>query len=166
VASSQVSVASENRIRVWRRSWRSVVVTLMLGGLCHACSLAHGSFHQVTSIRGTVVGSRWLPFRWLRQSFNVTDATLTLYEYRFPARMGDLRKLAIVKTNRDGSFDFGRIPNGHYTLVVGVKDSDRMGAWFDVEVTNAVRSTKKIALDVSPIQPDCTGGNEFIESKS
>ena len=95
----------------------------------------------------------------------MTDATLTLYEYRFPAKEKDLKKVAVVTTDRDGAFDFGWIPEGHYSLVIGVKDSDRMGGWFDVEITDAVRPTKSVTIDVSPINPDCTGGNEFTERK-
>jgi hypothetical protein len=107
-----------------------------------------------------------VPFRWLRQSVSISDASLTLYEYGSPAKAEDLnKKIAVVKTNKNGSFDFGSVPKGHYTLVVGVKDSYRMGGWFDVEVTDAVSATKSITIDVSPIHPDCTGGHEFIETK-
>ena len=137
----------------------------MMSALCQACSLVAGHFHQVTVIRGRVVGS-WLPFRWLRQSFGVSDGTLTLYEYHAPAKVAERKAVAVVKTDAHGNFDFGSIPKGHYSLVVEVKDSDRMGGFFDVEVTDAVRSTKSIIVDVSPIHPDCTGGNEFIETKS
>jgi hypothetical protein len=40
-----------------------------------------------------------------------------------------------------------------------------MGGRFDVEVTDSVRITKNVTIDVSPIAPDCTGGHEFIETK-
>ncbi len=69
------------------------------------------------------------------------------------------------KTDSHGAFDFGAIPNGHYSLAIEVKNSDRMGAWFDVEVTDVVKPTREIVVDVSPIHPDCTGGHEFIENK-
>jgi hypothetical protein len=32
-------------------------------------------------------------------------------------------------------------------------------------VTDAVKATKNITIDVSPIHPDCTGGHEFVETK-
>jgi hypothetical protein len=120
----------------------------------------------VTAIRGRVVGRNLGPlqFRWLRQSFSVSDATLTLYEYRSPARVKDLRKVAAIKTDGHGSFDFGAIPKGHYSLAIDVKDH-RMGGWFDVEVTDIVKPTKDIVVDVSPIAPNCAGGLEFIENK-
>jgi len=137
----------------------------MLSVFCQACSLVSGHFHQVTVIRGRVVGSNWLPFRWLRQSFSVSDATLTLYEYRSLAKVEDRKKVAVIKTDSHGRFDFGAIPNGHYSLAIDVKDSDRMGGWFDVEVNDTVTPTKDIVVDVSPIHPDCTGGHEFIENK-
>jgi hypothetical protein len=139
----------------------------MLSGLSQACSLAPGYFHQVTLIRGRIVGKSLGPFgfRWLRQAFSVSDATLTLYEYR-SARIEELRTVASVKTDGHGNFDFGLIPKGHYFLNIIVKDSDRLGGLFDVEVTDAVKATKSITIDVSPIHPDCTGGQEFIETKS
>jgi len=137
----------------------------MLSALCQACSLVEGRFHQVTAIRGRIVGSSWLPFRWLRQSFSVGDATLVLYEYRSSAKAEDLKQLAVVKAGSHGDFDFGAIPNGHYSLAINVKDSDRMGGWFDVEVSDTVKPTKEIMVYVSPIHPDCTGGHEFIENK-
>jgi hypothetical protein len=139
----------------------------MLSGLSQACSLAPGYFHQVTLIRGRIVGKSLGPFgfRWLRQAFSVSDATLTLYEYR-SARIEELRTVASVKTDGHGNFDFGLIPKGHYFLNIIVKDSDRLGGLFDVEVTDAVKATKSITIDVSPIHPDCTGGREFIETKS
>ena len=132
-----------------------------------ACSLAPGYFHQVTAIRGRLVGRNLGPlqFKWLRQSFRVTDATLSLYEYRV-ARFEDLKKIASVTTDGHGNFDFGTVPKGHYFLDIVVKNSDRLGGLFDVEVTDAVRTTKDITIDVSPIHPDCKGGHEFIETKS
>jgi hypothetical protein len=139
----------------------------LISSIGGACSLVVGYFHQVTAIRGRVVGRNLGPlqFRWLRQSFCVSDATLTLYEYGSLARVEDWRKVSVIKADSHGNFDFGAIPKGHYSLAIDVKDSDRMGGWFDVEVTDAVKPTKDIVVDVSPIAPDCTGGHEFIENK-
>ena len=103
-------------------------------------------------------------FRWLRQSFSVGEATLTLYEYR-SAGFDELKKVSAVTTDRHGDFDFGSIPKGHYFLNITVKGSDRLGGLFEVEVTDATKATKNITVDVSPIHPDCKGGHEFIESK-
>ncbi len=138
-----------------------------------ACTLVPGNFHQVTVLRGRVVGKSLgsLGFRWLRQSFSVSDATLTLYEYRFADNNADLtrtnpaKEIAVVTVSSDGKFDFGSVPKGHYSIGVSVKNSNRMGGLFYVEVTDKVKATDKITLDVSPINPDCTGGNEFIEKK-
>jgi len=132
-----------------------------------ACTLAQGYFHQVTSIRGRVVGKDLgvLGFRWLRQSFSVPNATLTLYEYS-SARWEERREIAKVRTDDHGNFDFGPIPKGHYFLDIIVKGSDSLGGLFDVEVTDTVKATKNITIDISPIHPDCTGGHEFIETKS
>ena len=150
-----------------RSSRRPLMILVVLTGLCWACSLPTGYFHQVTAIRGRVVGRNLgvLGFRWLRQSFHVQGATLTLYEYR-SARFEELKKVAEVRTNDRGDFDFGSVPSGHYYLNIVVKGSDSLGGLFDVEVTDVVRATKSITIDVSPIHPDCTGGHEFIETKS
>jgi len=167
VASDQWSVACGTSMETAIRRVRQIVVTAaLLGALCHACSLAVGYFHQVTLIRGRVVGSSWMPFRWARQSVSVSGATLTLYEYRFPAQLEERKKIAVVKTDKRGAFDFGSIPKGHYSLLIEVNGSDRMGGSFDVEVTDTVTTTKSITIDASPIRPDCTGGHEFIETKS
>jgi len=90
---------------------------------------------------------------------------LTLYEYR-SVRFEELKKVASVTTDSHGDFDFGSIPKGHYFLNVIVKDSDRLGGLFEVEVTEAVKATKSLTIDVSPIHPDCKGGHEFIETKA
>jgi hypothetical protein len=90
---------------------------------------------------------------------------LTLYEYRSPARVEDRKRVAVIKADSHGNFDFGVLPAGHYSLAIDVKDSDRMGGWFDVEVTDTVKPTKAVVVDVSPIAPDCAGGHEFIENK-
>ena len=146
---------------------RNLLFIVLIPSLGGACSLFVGYFHQVTAIRGRVVGKDLGPlqFRWLRQSFSVSDATLTLYEYGSPSKVEDWRKVAMINADSHGHFDFGALPKGHYSLAIDVKHSDRMGGWFDVEVTDAVKPTKDIVVDVSPIAPDCTGGHEFIENK-
>jgi len=148
-------------------SFGAIFVIVQLAG---ACTMAPqpGYFHQVTSIRGRVVGRSLGPlqFRWLRRSFSVSDATLTLYEYPWSATVQDLKRIAEVKTNSKGTFDFGAVPDGHYSLGVSVQGSDSLGGWFPVEVTNKVGRTEEILLDVSPIHPDCTGGQEFNERKA
>lgn len=135
-----------------------VALSSMLAG---ACTLApiHGYFHQVTAIRGRVVGRSLGPlqFRWLRQSFAVGQARLTLYEYRWPAKIEDLRLIATVTSDAHGNFEFRQIPKGHYVLTVKVKDPDLIGGFFEVEITDKVQTTKSITIDVSPIHPDCTG---------
>jgi hypothetical protein len=152
-------------VKMLGRTRQTAVTFALLCSLCHGCSWAVGYFHQVTAIRGRVVGSSWARLRWLRQSFSVDNATLTLYEYRFPAPIERLRKVAVTRTDSHGDFDFGSVPNGHYLLSIEVKDSNRMGDLFDVEVTDATKGTKSITIDVSPVTPDCRGGHEFLETK-
>ena len=155
-----------------KRVTRNVAILLfavILSNVAQACSLAvvHGYFHQVTAIRGRVVGKSLGPFQfeWIRQSFPVENANLTLYEYGWPAKIGELKRISSVSTDTRGKFDFGPIAKGHYFLVIGVKNPNLMGAVFELEVTDAVKATDSIAIDVSPIKPDCSGGHEFIEHK-
>jgi hypothetical protein len=118
-------------------------------------------------MRGRVVGKNFGPFgfRWLRQMSEVKGATLVLYEYHL-SNLEDLPKIASLKTDEQGAFDFGSPPKGHYSLKIIVENSDRLGGLFEVEVTDSVKPTKDIMIDASPIHPDCTGGHEFIETKS
>jgi hypothetical protein len=145
------------------------VFAAVIPNLIGACELVivPGYFHQVTAIRGKVVGRSLGPlqFRWLRQSFRVVGANLALYEYRWPAKHTDLKLVASVKTDPHGSFDFGPIAEGHYILEIRVNDLELMSGEFDVEVTDAVKATNSITIDVSPLHPDCSGGLEFIENK-
>jgi len=154
---------------VKRTSCRIVLLaSLLLPVEAEACSLVPGYFHQVTALHGRVVGKDLGPFnfRWLRQSFRVTNATLTLYEYRFPATIDDLKRVAVTKSDSKGNFDFGPVARGHYHLLIEIAGSDTVGGSFDVEITDQVSPTENVLLDVSPIHPDCTGGHEFIETKT
>jgi hypothetical protein len=82
-----------------RHARLTLLAFVTLSTICVACSLVEGHFHQVTAIHGRIVGKDLglLRFRWLRQSFRVNDATLTLYEYRSSAKLEDLRRLPSSK---------------------------------------------------------------------
>jgi hypothetical protein len=142
---------------------RAVVLAVLvsLGYPAYPCEWAIGYFHQVTCVRGTVVGmNRGWP-RWLRQRIVRGDVKLRLYEYRSPLR--DRREMPFVKavkTDEHGRFDFGELPRGHYTLVIDWPSE--YAEWFDVEITNLPTPTTSVRIDVSPVYPDCTGGHEFI----
>jgi hypothetical protein len=136
------------------------VASLMLFSASHAnaCSFAIGYFHQVTALKGRVVGtkSHGLP-RWLRQSFARKHAKLALYEYRWPrASWDDASLTKRVETDDHGNFDFGPLRTGHYTL--RIDDNDL----FDVELKDLPQVTESVTIDVSPVYPDCTGGHEFV----
>jgi uncharacterized protein (DUF2141 family) len=133
-------------------------LVLPLVSATNACSLATGFFHQVTELKGRVVGTTFHDFpRWLRQSIGRKHANLVLYEYRWPrASWDDGSLVKTVKTDDHGDFDFGYIRTGHYTLRI---DGDSL---FDVEVKDLPRVTASVTIDVSPVSPDCTGGHEFI----
>jgi hypothetical protein len=127
------------------------------------CTWAVGYFHQVTRLHGTVVGVKGgdlrHPFRLLRQRVAVGHARLTLYAYPY-VQSGDLhdRLVKQVEANDTGSFDFGVLSPGHYTLlIVSPWGEDR----FDVEVISRQKPTAAVTIDVSPSYPDCTGGHEF-----
>lgn len=132
---------------------------LLLAQSSSACTWAPGYFHQVTHLKGKVVGRSLgsVQFRWLRRMFSVSGAELVLYEYSQP---WDKKRPAVarVKANSAGEFDFGNILEGHYRLEIS---GENLYDLFDVEVTNKALATRSIMIDVSPIFPDCTGGHEF-----
>ena len=149
---------------------RCCALTLLIGALLptasEACSFAPGYFHQVTLLKGRVVGRNLGPlqFRWLRQLFSVKDAVLYIYEYHQPMSVDDLKKpVATAKTDLHGSFGFGTLPTGHYLLEIAINGSGV--DWFDVEITTKVKATESVLIDISSIAPDCSGGHEFIETK-
>jgi hypothetical protein len=124
-----------------------------------ACQWAVGFFHQVTCLKGKVVGKSLGPmqFRWLRRSFSVSGAKLELYEYQDPWQEGR-KPLAHAFANSSGEFEFIALKEGHYNLQIkggGMED------WFDIEITNKVPTTKQVIIDISPNFPDCTGGHEI-----
>lgn len=151
--------------------WSVVIASALLFGAQDAisCSLARGYFNQVTRLRGNVVGiTNYWPLlgycsypRWLRHRVARDNVALHLYEYRWPIR--DRSETPLVKTittDKDGRFDFGSVPIGHYTLVI---DWPAVNAdLFDVEIKKLPIETSFITIDVSPVDPDCRGGHELI----
>jgi hypothetical protein len=125
------------------------------------CSWAIGYFHQVTCLRGTVVGmNRGWP-HWLRQRVARDNVNLRLYKYRWPLHdPSEMALVKTVKTDASGRFDFGELQEGHYTLVIDWPSE--YAEWFDVEIKKLPRPTTSVKLDVSRVYPDCTGGHEFI----
>jgi Prealbumin-like fold domain len=133
-----------------------------------ACSLRQGYFYQVTQLLGTVVGRNnyWALLeyrsypRWLRQRTVRGKVDLRLYEYRSWRTLRESHPIATVRTDENGKFNFGALPTGHYTLVIDWPDE--YGEIFDVEIKSLPVETTSITIDVSPVDPDCTGGHEFI----
>ena len=138
---------------------------LVVVAQAYSCSWATGYFHQVTRLRGTVVGAKIGPLqyvRWLRQSFVKSGAKLTVYEYHWPIRSrSDMPVIKAIEADSRGSFDFGTLPSGHYTLIV---DDHRWGHsdWFDFETAKLPKETSSVTIDISPHFPDCKGGHEFL----
>lgn len=79
---------------------------------------------------------------------------MALYEYRQP--WDETLLVKTVEADDHGSFDFGQLKLGHYVL--RIDDNDL----FDVEIKDLPRQTESVTIDVSPINPDCKGGHEFI----
>lgn len=133
-----------------------------------SCEFSVGYFYQVTRLRGTVVGmSNYWPLlgyraypRWLRQRVRRDNAVLRLYEYRWPLNFRRATPVATTRSDEHGTFDFGTLREGHYTLVIdwATEHSDQ----FDVEIKKLPAETLSVKIDVSPVDPDCTGGREFI----
>lgn len=150
------------RIR-FRSAPLALLVVMTLAPLALACSLVEGYFYQVTRLRGTVVGVEdhdfRHPTRWMRQQVVRGDTKLSLYRYssslREPSKTPPMRS---TTTGKDGEFDFGVLPNGHYTLFIDVPWGSQR---FDVQIIGLSRQTETVMIDVSPIYPDCKGGHEF-----
>jgi hypothetical protein len=142
-----------------------VLELMALMPAAYPCTWAVGYFHQVTRLRGTVVGVNngdlRHPFRWMRQRVVRSDVRLTLYEYRWPVKgLGDLPVVKVIRTDSHGAFDFGTLPKGHYSL--GLEDPWIGTDWFDVEIASLPKRIDLVRIDISPVWPDCTGGHEFL----
>ena len=137
----------------------------------HSCSLlASGYFYQVTHLRGKVVGfgSYWPGLghhsypRWVRHSFTKAGVTLRLFQYAESRRDWN-DPVATVRTDKRGRFDFGQIPRGHHTLAVDWPSD--LATTFDVEITYLSTETPSVLIDASGVDPDCSGGQEFIVNR-
>jgi hypothetical protein len=138
----------------------SIALAFALASSANACSWAIGYFHQVTELRGRVVGKDLRPanFRWLRQSFAVSKAELTLFRYKHPYQLTKELEVRRITADDDGRFDFGQLQTGHSTLRIAAGTHEE---YFDVEITGSVKPTDSILIDISPVTPDCKGGHEF-----
>jgi hypothetical protein len=68
-----------------------------------------------------------------------------------------------VETDSNGWFDVGDVPKGHYTMTITGNDLQDA---FDVEITEKVRKTTSVLIDISPVTPACKGGHEFIANSN
>jgi len=135
---------------------------LCLAQQANSCSWAVGYFYQVKHLRGIVVGtdSSWLRYpRWVRQRAVRPNVNLRIYKYHHPSVIHDVSPFAKIKTDKKGRFDFGVLPDGHYTLVIDWPVE--YGDLFDVEVKPLSESTSGVKIDISPADPACRGGHEI-----
>src|SRR5207248_980204 len=114
-------------------------------------------------LRGTVVGTDTLGLaypRWIRQRVVRANVILRIFRYRYPSDFHNVPPFETTRTNSNGKFDFGVLPEGHYTLVIDwpVEDANQ----FDVEIKRVPLATSSVKIDVSPANPACQGGHEFI----
>ena len=151
------------------RSFSRLLIVIELIAVARAtypCSQALiGYFHQVTRLRGIVVGVNRgdlrHPFRWARQRVIRPDVKLTLYQYRWPFKsLNELPVVKVVKADRSGGFDFGTLPRGHYT--VDINDPWGGVSSFDIEIGSQLKPVNFEIIDISPIYSDCKGGQEFV----
>jgi len=154
-----------------RIKWAIVVLLFaaVFTNISYGCSFID-VFHQVTASGNSITrasGGELRPFsvQVAASVVCVGNATLTLYEYRTPAKVSELNKIAVADTDAHGNFDLGKIEIGHYFLNIDAKGSTVLKDWFEVEVTDKVKPTESVLIDISPIHPDCKGGHEFIERK-
>ncbi len=148
-----------------KRSTIVAALILLIAGPVYPCTWAKGYFYQFTQLRGKVVGAKLGPLqyaRWLRQSFTRNNVTLMLYQYRWPIKSREeMPFVAVTRTDKNGSFDFGQVKSGHYSLIVEDQGWGRSD-WFDVEIINLPRKTASVTVDISPHFPDCKGGHELV----
>ncbi len=143
-----------------------LIAAYAFAAVVSACSFPPGYFHQATALKGRNLHAfgplqYW---RWLRQS-PLSNAELTLVEYRSiedKRSNKPVRRIASVKADKGGWFDFGLIAAGHYTL--NIQGFDLVDS-FDVEITPSVPTTDYVTIDVSPVYSDCKGGHEFVVKK-
>ena len=107
-----------------------------------------------------LLGYRSYP-SWLQHRVARDHVKLRLYKYGWPIRdRSETPLVETLTTDKNGRFDFGSVPVGHYTLVIDWPNVD--GDSFDVEVNNLAAETSSVTIDVSQVDPDCTGGHEFM----
>ena len=141
----------------------AAIAFALAGSKAVACSWAVGYFHQVTDLRGTVVGSSFPVLhliRWYRQSVPRPRTKLTLYDYCWPCGRRNLLPVKTVLADQKGKFDFGPQKPGHYYLDL---DDQKDGLFdeFEVEVVRSQHPAETETIDISPVYPDCSGGHEF-----
>jgi hypothetical protein len=140
---------------------RLAIALLVVVQSAFSCEWAVGYFHQVSSLKGRIVGRERSFFnpQWLRHRTSRPGAALTLYRYEHPWNFQESSVVARATADADGNFGFGALAAGHYTLRVS---SGALQDSFDIEIVNDKRAATSVLIDISPAYPDCTGGHELM----
>lgn len=148
--------------RVMNTAVTAFILALLVSKVL-ACSWFPGYFHQVTNLRGKVVGSKFpvlSSFRWFRQCVVRPNVKLTLYDYCWPCDVRSLVPVQAALTDEAGRFDFGTLKPNHYYLRID-DEKGSFSDWFDVEIKGPPNPKESETIDISPVSPDCSGGHEF-----
>jgi hypothetical protein len=94
-----------------------------------------------------------------------SGVTASLCEYG--SRLGTQGGMAVAVTRArvHAGFDSEAVVKGHDAPGTNIDRSNPGAGWFGVEAKDTVGPTRDIAVEVSPLRPDCSGGHDFIESK-
>jgi hypothetical protein len=69
--------------------------------------------------------------------------------------------LKTITADSHGNFDFGPVPQGHYTLTIHDPAWNNSNS-FEVEIKSLPTATVSVLIDISAMHPDCTGGHKII----
>jgi hypothetical protein len=127
-----------------------------LEGKCGGTRLGEPSQPKphVTHFKGEVVGQNlWiLQYRWLRRRFKAVGTTLSLArELPSTVYQGNVvlhgERVADVTVGKSGSFDFGSLPPGEYSVLVTYPGEDAVSFGFIIDPS---ARNSGVLIDASP----------------
>ena len=109
--------------------------------------------YRISRLRGRVVGRSLgiLQYRWLRRRFKAVGTELTVTKAADYYYQGNLIKNEALVGEQTvggtGTFDFGRLPPGEYSMLVTLPGEDSVGFAFSID-PEAQQS--EVLVDASP----------------